>query len=397
MAAVGLIRTESIRCGHIREVTSYTVRRRTAPQGRSRRGRNKRGPDRSGVAVARRHQTLDVALLAAAGTEILDLLGPYQVFMTAVELHARAQPRSPPIYRVEIVAATRSKTIETNCNLSLMAHRTVREAGRPIDTLLIAGGSAIETDRTDSETVNWVRRAARSARRVGSVCTGALLLARAGLLDGRHATTHWNWCERLSRRFPRVQVNPDPIYVRDGNVYTSAGVTAGMDLALALIEEDHGSKLALEVARQLVLYLRRPGSQSQFSAALASQVSDRHPLQELQAWVLEHLDQPLNVRELAAQAAMSPRNFARVFALEVGMTPGKFVKRLRVETARRRLEETRLNLETVAREVGFGSVISMHRAFQRVLGIAPHSYRQHFRAAAPSEQDPAGARADSTR
>jgi transcriptional regulator GlxA family with amidase domain len=206
-----------------------------------------------------------------------------------------------------------------------------------------------------------------------------MLLARAGLLDGRRATTHWNWCEVLIRRAPRAQVDPDPIFVRDKNVYTSAGVTAGMDLALALVEEDHGSRLALQVARNLVLYLRRSGGQSQFSAALSLQLTDRKPLRDLEAWVLDNLDKPLTVPVLAQRVGMSPRNFARVFAKEMKTTPAKFVERLRVETARRRLEESQNSMESIANECGFGNVNSMRNVFQRALRIAPGQYRRHFR------------------
>ena len=206
-----------------------------------------------------------------------------------------------------------------------------------------------------------------------------MLLARAGLLDGRRATTHWNWCEVLIRRAPRARVDPDPIFVRDKNIYTSAGVTAGMDLALALVEEDHGSRLALQVARNLVLYLRRPGGQSQFSAALSLQLTDRKPLRELEAWVLDNLNKPLTVPVLAQRVAMSPRNFARVFTKELKTTPAKFVERLRVETARRRLEESQNSMESIASECGFGNVNSMRNVFQRALRIAPGQYRRHFR------------------
>ena len=206
-----------------------------------------------------------------------------------------------------------------------------------------------------------------------------MLLARAGLLDGRRATTHWNWCQTLIKRAPRARVDPDPIFVRDENVYTSAGVTAGMDLALALVEEDHGSRLALQVARNLVLYLRRPGGQSQFSAALSLQLTDRKPLRELEAWVLDNLQKPLTVPLLAERVAMSPRNFARVFTKEMKTTPAKFVERLRVEAARRRLEESHNSMEMIAGECGFGNINSMRNVFQRTLKIAPGQYRRHFR------------------
>ena len=206
-----------------------------------------------------------------------------------------------------------------------------------------------------------------------------MLLARAGLLDGRRATTHWNWCQTLIKRAPRTNVDPNPIFIRDENIYTSAGVTAGMDLALALVEEDYGSRLALQVARNLVLYLRRPGGQSQFSAALSLQLTDRKPLRELESWVLDNLHKPITVPVLAQRVAMSPRNFARVFIKEMKTTPAKFVERLRVEAARRRLEESQNSMETIAGECGFGNVNSMRNVFHRTLKIAPGQYRRHFR------------------
>ena len=226
--------------------------------------------------------------MAGPGVEILDLVGPLQVFARASEKHARENPGSPPIYSVEVVNFFRRSLI-ANCGVRITADRTFREVRGKIDTLLVAGGDAIEQNEINPEAVRWLKRISPRIRRVGSVCTGAMLLARAGLLDGRRATTHWNWCQTLIKRAPRARVDPDPIFVRDENVYTSAGVTAGMDLALALVEEDHGSRLALQVARNLVLYLRRPGGQSQFSAALSLQLTDRKPLRELEAWVLDNL------------------------------------------------------------------------------------------------------------
>lgn len=324
-------------------------------------------------------QTQRILFLAAPGTEILDLVGPLQVFARASEMFGRENPGSPPIYSVEVVSASASRSLVANCGLRIIAHKTFREVRGKIDTLLVAGGDAIEQDEVNADVVRWLRNIAERIRRVGSVCTGAMLLARAGLLDGRRATTHWNWCEVLMKQAPRAEVDPDPIFVRDENVYTSAGVTAGMDLALALVEEDHGSRLALQVARNLVLYLRRPGGQSQFSAALSLQVTDRKPLRDLESWVLDNLDKPLTVPVLAQRVAMSPRNFARVFANEMKTTPAKFVERLRIEAARRRLEESQNSMEAIASECGFGNVNSMRNVFQRALKIPPGQYRRHFR------------------
>ncbi len=324
-------------------------------------------------------RTRRIVFVAAPGTEIIDLVGPLQVFARAAEMFGKQNPGSPPIYSVEVISASSQRSLVTNCGLRITAHKTFREMSGKIDTLLVAGGSAIEQDEINSDVVRWLRKIARRVRRIGSVCTGAMLLARAGLLDGRRATTHWNWCHVLIKRAPRADVDPNPIFVRDENVYTSAGVTAGMDLALALVEEDYGSRLALQVARNLVLYLRRPGGQSQFSAALSLQLTDRKPLRELESWVLDNLNKPLAVPVLAHRVAMSPRNFARVFTKEMKTTPAKFVERLRVEAARRRLEESHNSMETIASECGFGNVNSMRNVFQRTLKIAPGQYRRHFR------------------
>jgi len=311
--------------------------------------------------------------------EILDLVGPLQVFARASDMYTRANPGAPSIYSVEVVSISSSRSLIANCGVRITADGTFREVRGKIDTLLVAGGDAIEQNEINAEAVRWLKRISTRIRRVGSVCTGAMLLARAGLLDGRRATTHWNWCQTLIKRAPRARVERDPIFVRDENVYTSAGVTAGMDLALALVEEDHGSRLALQVARNLVLYLRRPGGQSQFSAALSLQLTDRKPLLELEAWVLDNLQKPLTVPLLAQRLAMSPRNFARVFTKEMKTTPAKFVERLRVEAARRRLEESHNSMETIADECGFGNVNSMRNVFQRTIKIAPGQYRRHFR------------------
>jgi transcriptional regulator GlxA family with amidase domain len=330
--------------------------------------------------------TRRIVFVAGPGTEILDLVGPLQVFARASDMYCRENPGARPVYSIEVVSISSIRALTANCGLGFAAHKTFRQVRGKIDTLLVAGGDAIEQNKINADAVRWLRNIAKRARRIGSVCTGAMLLARAGLLDGRRATTHWNWCETLIRSAPRADVDPDPIFVRDENVYTSAGVTAGMDLALALVEEDHGSRLALQVARNLVLYLRRPGGQSQFSAALSLQITDRKPLRELEAWVLDNLNKSLTVPVLAQRVAMSPRNFARVFAREMKTTPAKFVERLRVEAARRRLEESQNSMETIASECGFGNINSMRNVFQRTLKIPPGQYRRHFRHVKHSRQ-----------
>lgn len=332
-----------------------------------------------------------VVLLGFAGAQVLDVVGPLEVFAAAAQRLAAGGRSAPPAYAVEIVAR-RAGPFACSSGLRLIADRGIAEVRGGIDTLLVAGGRGIESVLGDGVVIAWLRRAAGRSRRVASVCTGAFLLAEAGLLARRRATTHWAWCDALARRYPSVRVDPDPIFVRDGRICTSAGVTAGMDLALALVEEDHGRAIALQVARQLVLFLRRPGGQSQFSAQLALQQADREPLRELQAWIADHIDADLSVPRLAQRAAMSPRNFARVFAREVGVTPARFVERLRLEAARRRLEESTHGVEAVAAQCGFGSAESMRRTFLRAVCVAPSAYRSRFRALAPQRRTAGGDR-----
>jgi transcriptional regulator GlxA family with amidase domain len=226
--------------------------------------------------------------------------------------------------------------------------------------------------------LNWLRDRCGRSRRFGSVCTGALVLAEAGLLDGRRATTHGNWCEELARDYPRVTVDPAPIYVRDGNCYTSAGVTAGIDLALALVQEDLGRSAALKVAQMMVVFLQRPGGQSQFSATLMAQTSESRPLSDLLAWLPDNIRRDLSIESLARRAAMSPRNFARLFREEVGKTPARYVEELRLEAARRQIESTAMTLEEVAMCCGITSAEILRRAFVRRLGVTPRHYRASF-------------------
>ncbi len=321
-----------------------------------------------------------IVVLAFPQAKLLDVTGPCEVFADA----NRALGRSA--YSVELVSNV-AGPIETSSGVQLVAHRGFTGGRGPIDTLLVSGGPGIDRAMQEVALLRWLARCAARTRRLGSICTGAFLLAAAGLLDGRRATTHWAFCDRLAREFPRVRVEPDPIFVRDGNVYTSAGVTAGMDLALALIEEDLGRDVALSVARNLVLFVRRPGGQSQFSTSLELQAADREPLRDLQTWAVEHLADDLSVGALAQRTHMSVRNFSRIFRRETGHTPARFVERLRVEGARRRLEESGAGLEQIARECGFGCADSMRRSFLRVLRVAPSDYRTRFRGA--EEQAPA--------
>ena len=313
-----------------------------------------------------------IVIVAFQGIQTLDVVGPAEVFSIADRL------RNGNEYEVEVVAAD-AAPVAAWSGIKLVPDRAISAVRGPIDTLLVAGGTGVVDAITDERLVRWIRSAAARSRRVASVCSGAYLLAEAGLLDGRRATTHWASCGDLQRRYPEVQVERDPIYVRDGAVYTSAGVTAGIDLALALVEEDLGASVARDVARWLVLFLRRPGDQAQFSTRPEWRPAEREPLRDLQAWVADNLDADLSVPALAERAFMSPRNFARAFRREVGMTPAAYVESVRLERARAELESGDASIEAVAAACGFGTVETMRRAFQRHFNVNPASYRGRFR------------------
>jgi transcriptional regulator GlxA family with amidase domain len=320
-----------------------------------------------------------VLFVVYPGITALDLVGPHEVLTTATELAGRTG-RTGRGYAVQVAAPVAGR-LRTSRGPSLWVPGALARASGAIDTLIVVGGEGARAAAGDPCLVGWVRRAAARSRRVASVCTGTFVLAAAGLLDDRRATTHWRSCAALALDFPRVRVDPDPIFVVDGKVWTSAGVSAGMDLALALVEADLGRELALATARQLVLFVQRSGGQSQFSAQLGAQLAERRPVRDLQAWIADHPDGDHRVERLAARAAMSPRNFARVFRAEVGCGPAVFVERVRVETARRLLESTDGAVDAVARAAGFGTVEQMRRAFGRRVGASPRAYRDRFRPA----------------
>jgi transcriptional regulator GlxA family with amidase domain len=316
-------------------------------------------------------------MVAFPDAQIIDITGPLEVFGRAARLLTDERGWRVPAYTVEI-AATKAGPFATSSGIRLIADRSIAQVRGPIDTILVAGGRGTTDAIRDRGLIEWIRNSVHRTRRLCSVCTGAFLLAEAGLLDGLSATTHWRQCDRLAAQYPAVSVETDPIFVRAGKIFTSAGVTAGIDLALALIEDDHGRDVALAVARELVMFLRRPGGQSQFSVQLSAQQADREPLRDLQRWIADHLGADLSVEALARRAAMSPRNFARVFTREVGMTPGQFVENSRVEAARRRLEESVDGVDSIASECGFGTRESMRRAFIRTLHVPPSAYRSRF-------------------
>jgi transcriptional regulator GlxA family with amidase domain len=324
-------------------------------------------------------------VVAFPDAQILDITGPLEVFSRAARWLRDEGLLDHDAYVVELLAA-KSGPLATSSGLRLMADRAIGNVRGGIDTLLVAGGRGISAALGERSIINWIRRIAPRVRRLCSVCTGAFILAEAGVLDGRSATTHWRACRTLAARYPRVTAQTDPIFVRSGNIFTSAGVTAGIDLALALVEEDHGWRVAIGVARELVVFLKRPGGQSQFSTQLAGQMADREPIRELQSWMADHIGGDMTVEALARRAAMSPRNFARVFVRETGFTPAAYVEGLRVEAARRRLEESNENIDAIAAACGFGTRESMRRAFNRTLRVTPDAYRSRFRAMRPRSE-----------
>jgi len=323
------------------------------------------------------HDRREVAILVYPGVQSLDVAGPLEVFSGAsrlIEQEGRAAPR----YELRLLAAEPGP-LRSSSGLTITPDGVIGSVSTGIDTLIVAGGAGRSGLEEDPAILQWLRETAAGARRIASVCTGAFLLAAAGLLDGRRATTHWAHAAALERRYPRVLVEADPIYLRDGPVWTSAGVTAGMDLALAMVEEDLDRELALTIARHLVLFLRRPGNQSQFSATMRAQHPAREPLRELQRLIVEDVAGEHSVEALAARAHMSPRHLARTFRAETGVTPARYVERVRLEAARRRLEETLEPIAQVADACGFGTAETMRRVFLRVLEVGPAEYRRRFR------------------
>ncbi len=318
------------------------------------------------------HPPRRVEILAFPSVQLLDVAGPLQVFASANDLAGASQPYVPT------VIASGGGAVGSSAGLGL-AVEPLPPATAPVDTLIVAGGGGVHAASQDDALVAWLTRRAGAARRVASVCTGAFLLAQAGLLDGRRAVTHWSRCAELARRFPAVRVEPDPIFIQDGAVWTSAGVTSGIDLALALVEADLGRAAALAVARQLVVFLKRPGGQAQFSATLKMQhAGGGADFERLHAWIAERLESDLSVATLAGQAGMSERSFVRRYRQATGETPARAVEQVRVEAARQMLGGTRQPIKRVASRCGFGSEETMRRSFLRLLGTTPQAYRERF-------------------
>jgi transcriptional regulator GlxA family with amidase domain len=314
-----------------------------------------------------------IEMVAFHAVQLLDVTGPLQVFATAND--TVADTGAPPPYTLRIVAR-QTPNVTASAGI-VLATGDLSSLDTPLDTLMIAGGAGVKAASADPELVRWVRARAATARRTASVCSGAFLLAAAGVLDGRRAATHWSFCDELAQCFPAVHVESDPIFVRDGAVWTSAGVTAGIDLALALVEEDLGRAVALAVARYLVMFLKRPGGQAQFSAALSLQAGEER-FGPLHAWINANLSRDLPLSVLAAQAGMSERSFSRHYAEATGLTPARAVERLRLEAARQQLLDSKVPVKRIAQHCGFGTEETMRRSFLRLLSTTPQDYRARF-------------------
>ncbi|MFI8515508.1 GlxA family transcriptional regulator [Streptomyces sp. NPDC085460] len=330
------------------------------------------------------HPVHRVVVAVFPDVDLLDVTGPAEVFALANREaggHAR--------YRVRLAAPRGAGEVRTSAGVRLVADLGFDQVGADVDTLLVPGavdpapGGGVAA-RLDPEVVRWVRETAPHARRVASVCVGAHVLAAAGLLDGKTATTHWSTAAQLAADHPEVAVDPDPIFVRTdrGRLWTGAGISACLDLSLALVAEDLGEETALAVARQLVMYLKRQGGQSQFSVPLSRPAAGRRDIDELRLWIADHLDEDLSAERLAGRMCLSERHFARVFAQETGSSPAAYVEAARIEVARRHLETSDAPLADVAARAGLGSVETLHRAFRRQLATTPAAYRRRFRTGA---------------
>ncbi|WP_263385509.1 GlxA family transcriptional regulator [Granulicella arctica] len=316
-----------------------------------------------------------IVIVGCPPVQILDVTGPLEVFSNA------------PGYEVQLGSLANEHSLQTSRSISLSGALPISTLDGAIDTLIIAGGPGSEAGVYDDAFVSWVAEAATRSRRVASICTGAFLLGAAGLLDGKQAVTHWRFCDQLAREFPKAEVRPEPIFLKSGSVYTSAGITAGIDLCLALVEEDHGHHIALDVARFMVMFLVRPGGQAQYSHMLLRQSISSKPLHELQVWMLENLREDLTVEKLADRLGMSARQFTRVCLRETRMNPGQFVDRMRVEAAQQAIDSSAMGMKEIADTSGFQSADSMRRTFLRVLGVSAAAYASRFKRSPTSSDE----------
>jgi len=319
---------------------------------------------------------MNIVLLAPQGVQSLDVVGPAEVFWEAAR-----RLGNPDAYRVQVIG-TSGEPIRGTGALRFLPDRTIQDPDEPIDTLLVAGDPSFQA--LDPAVSQWLARRAPESRRFGSICTGVFLLAAAGLLDGKQVTTHWECADKLRHDYPGLNIDSDQIFIRDGKLSTAAGVTSGIDLALAMVEEDHGRDIALIVARYMVVFLKRPGGQSQFSAHLTAQIADKGPIQSITDHILSDLRSDLSVETLAGRANMSTRNFSRVFLRDIGVTPAEFVEAARVDAARRLLQDSSMPLQRIADKCGFADLHSMRRVFRRSLGVGPTDYRATFQTSSPA-------------
>lgn len=318
-----------------------------------------------------------IGIVAFDGVEILDLTGPMEVFALPNYFLQQSGRGEEQVYPMRIFAK-QPGPLRSSCGLQVYADSAYGDPIRGIDTLLIPGSPNVEALLSDPSLIEWVHMMSRRVRRLVSVCTGSFLLAKAGLLDGRSATCHWAFCDQLASEYPSVRVEADRLYLQDGPIFTSGGATSGIDLALSLVEEDWGRETALETARYLVVFLKRPGGQSQFSSFLMHEATNHPSLRALQLWIMEHPTEDLRVEALSERMAMSPRNFARVFQAKTGVTPAKFVEKARLDKARQFLASGDHSFQAVAHNSGFGDAARMRRAFIRNLGITPKDFRERF-------------------
>lgn len=321
-----------------------------------------------------------VVMFAFPDAQILDITGPMEIFSRTARW-LQDHGRTAELYYDLKIVAQEQGPLRTSSGMQIIADHAFTDSILA-DTVLISGGIGFRQVLETRQTLDWLQQQLLAAKRIGSVCTGSFVLAQLGLLDHKRATTHWAYCEELLKSFPNVQVDADAIYVKQGNIFTSAGVTSGMDMALAMVEEDWGQAVALAVAQEMVLYLKRPGGQSQFSPLLRTQQSETEKIQQLILWATENPTEDLSVQALSEKTSMSPRNFARRFVKETNLTPAKYVEQIRIECARRKLENTKAKLEKIAEESGFKTAEIMRRSFIRTLGITPNQYRDRFRSGA---------------
>lgn len=329
--------------------------------------------------TANNRQKKQVVIVAMSGNTLLNFAGPADVFTNADQCLSLSGSEEIG-YDVVIASPTRNKNVSTSTGIEILCQYSAMEITTPIDTVIVAGNDVQTLQRSEyTDFCNWLSTInENNTRRIGSVCGGAFVLAQAGLLDGKKATTHWQLSERLKKEYPLVDVNTNAFYTTDGRIYTSGGVSSGIDLALAFVEEDHGKDIAIQVARRLVFYLSRPGFQVQFGNLLPVYESS-NIAEKLNGWFSENLHQPLDVLRIADHLNMSLRNFTRVFHKQTGLPPAKYIEKLRVETARKYLEDTDMSLESIAEKCGLGGLVSMRRTFLRHLMTTPSDYRRAFR------------------